>query len=26
MGIMVGSGNGQFRPEEKLTRAQAVKD
>jgi len=25
MGIMVGSGNGQFRPEEKLTRAQAVK-
>lgn len=25
MGIMVGSGNGEFRPEEKLTRAQAVK-
>ncbi|MFJ7696755.1 S-layer homology domain-containing protein [Lysinibacillus fusiformis] len=25
MGIMVGLGNGQFRPEEKLTRAQAVK-
>ncbi|MFJ7732878.1 S-layer homology domain-containing protein [Lysinibacillus sp. NPDC097231] len=25
IGIMVGSGNGQFRPEEKLTRAQAVK-
>ncbi|WP_286927203.1 MULTISPECIES: S-layer homology domain-containing protein [Lysinibacillus] len=25
MGIMFGSGNGQFRPEEKLTRAQAVK-
>lgn len=24
MGTMVGSGNGQFRPEEKLTRAQAV--
>lgn len=25
IGIMVGSGNGEFRPEEKLTRAQAVK-
>jgi len=25
MGIMVGSGDGQFRPEESLTRAQAVK-
>lgn len=25
MGIMVGSGDGQFKPEEKLTRAQAVK-
>ncbi|MFJ7406768.1 MULTISPECIES: S-layer homology domain-containing protein [unclassified Lysinibacillus] len=25
MGIMIGSGDGQFRPEERLTRAQAVK-